>query len=797
MHYRCHCCKIQCKRGDPSLIRANGNIYHKQCFRCHICQLSVLDKFYLLSVDMMDLIACQQDYYQHVQFKCHSCHGQILDDEFCVIDDYKYHKQCLKCPGCTISDMSHHPSQQLYRYNDRPYCRYHYSLIKGTECAGCGQTVFEQNEALENWWHTECYMLRKYYHVQLVDLQLPYDYTSRQQLEQTQDSFENLRYKMWHIASQFEDESTRVISNLAIAHHSDQLLDTCQSVFAQISTLFTVLDLLFVHVTHISYIKQVQSLTQHLVFLLDATCQQPADSTENRVKIATKISTNIRHLVRLGLQQAMILERNFRLDIIDDMLALFIDKQRLKSLNLASLDHHLQLLDMAITRLLLVLNLGKRPDETLLYKPTINQHQHAPALSLEHTHKMVNENLSKSNSISASTRTISRMQTFKRALTTTSRRKNSSASSTNIAKPLYISLPDVEQLHQYHATPPLSPPTTHATTAAAATTTTTTTTTLNAIVTTLPELTLKQDCIIRHIAILHVESHVDDSVLMDDLLNVLSKKSASPAASLWGKLKTHILTPTMEYPSQQQQLPSPTVEKKIGVSLCNLSHGSLKAKASLDSFERWKAKCPLIETCFSPNSLVPDFLKDCILALIDQDITTEGIFRKSGNIRGLKDMCETLDSQPNRHNWIDFFQEQSNVQLAAFIKRFLRELPEPLLTWKLHKLFIMSSKATTLIGALNIIHYAICILPKPNRDILLTVLALLNWIAQHSGENKMDFENLARVMAPNILYTNQEKEKKQQSYDLKDISTCHGEIWVISTMIQHYEKFFKVVQKKH
>ncbi|GAN06883.1 hypothetical protein MAM1_0140d06373 [Mucor ambiguus] len=734
-----------------------------------------------------------------------------MNDAFCVIDDYKYHKECLRCPGCTISsssDMSHHPSQQLYRYNDRPYCRYHYSLIKGTECIGCGQTVFEQNDTLENW-HTECYMLKRYYHVELVDLQLPYDYTSRQQLEHTQDSFENLRYKIWHIASQFENEFTRMISDLAMAHHPDQLLNTCQSLFAQISILFTVLDLLFVHVTHVSYIKQVQSLTQHLVFLLDATCQQQQQqrssnvATENRAHTVTKIATHIRHLVRLGLQQAMILERNFRLDIIDDMLALFIDKQCLKSLNLACLDHHLQLLDMAIARVLFVLDLGKRPDETLLYKPTINQQQYAPALSHQYTQKMANDTLSKSNSISASTRTISRMQTFKRALTTTSRRKNSSASSSNTStnttattvKPMYISLPDVEQLHQYHASPPLSPPTTHAAR----------TTTLNAVVT-LPELTLKQDCIIRHIAVLHVESHVDDSVLMDDLLNGLSKKpasSSSPAASLWGKLKTHILTPTMEYPSQQHQQPqqehllSPTIttEKKIGVSLCNLSHGSLKSQSSSsssDSYERWKAKCPLIDACFSSQSLVPDFLKDCILALINQDITTEGIFRKSGNIRGLKDMCETLDSQPNRHNWLDFFQAQSNIQLAAFIKRFLRELPEPLLTWKLHKLFIMSSKATTLIGALNIMHYAICILPKPNRDILLTVLALLHWVAQHSVENKMDYENLARVMAPNILYTNQEKEKKQQSYDLKDISTCHGEIWVISTMIQHYEKFFQI-----
>lgn len=42
------------------------------------------------------------------------------------------------------------------------------------------------------------------------------------------------------------------------------------------------------------------------------------------------------------------------------MLTLFIDKQCLKSLNLPCLDHHIQLLDMAITRLCFVLDLGKK-----------------------------------------------------------------------------------------------------------------------------------------------------------------------------------------------------------------------------------------------------------------------------------------------------------------------------------------------------------------------------------------------------------------------------------------------------
>jgi len=67
-------------------------------------------------------------------------------------------------------------------------------------------------------------------------------------------------------------------------------------------------------------------------------------------------------------------------------------------------------------------------------------------------------------------------------------------------------------------------------------------------------------------------------------------------------------------------------------------------------------------------------------------MSIEGIFRKNGNIRRLKDLTDAIDRDPSS---VDLTQDNP-VQLAALLKKFLRELPDPLMTFKLHRLFIAS-----------------------------------------------------------------------------------------------------------
>jgi hypothetical protein len=71
------------------------------------------------------------------------------------------------------------------------------------------------------------------------------------------------------------------------------------------------------------------------------------------------------------------------------------------------------------------------------------------------------------------------------------------------------------------------------------------------------------------------------------------------------------------------------------------------------------------------------------------DMSVEGIFRKTGNIRRRKELIVALDRDESSVDW----STEHPVQIAALLKQFFRDLPDPLLTSKLHRLFIASAGA--------------------------------------------------------------------------------------------------------
>lgn len=183
-----------------------------------------------------------------------------------------------------------------------------------------------------------------------------------------------------------------------------------------------------------------------------------------------------------------------------------------------------------------------------------------------------------------------------------------------------------------------------------------------------------------------------------------------------------------------------------------------------------------------PGALrIPVLIDDAVSAMRQMDMSVEGVFRKNGNIRRLKELAELID---NKYEQVDLNRE-SPVQVAALVKKFLREMPDPLLTFKLHRLFVISqSKFHALVAIIclltlaeiadpekrkRILHLSCCLLPKAHRDTMEVLFAFLSWAASFShvdeeSGSKMDIHNLATVMTPNILYPNTKTASMDESF---------------------------------
>ncbi|KAI9720698.1 MAG: hypothetical protein M1828_005578 [Chrysothrix sp. TS-e1954] len=163
---------------------------------------------------------------------------------------------------------------------------------------------------------------------------------------------------------------------------------------------------------------------------------------------------------------------------------------------------------------------------------------------------------------------------------------------------------------------------------------------------------------------------------------------------------------------------------------------------------------------------VPALVQDALTAMRSMDMTIEGVFRKNGNIRRLREMAETIDTKGGDAVNLEV---ESPVQVAALLKKFLRELPDPVMTYKLHRLFITAQKIEDYDRRRRVMHLTCCLLPKAHRDTMEVLFCFLNWAASFSAVDeesgsKMDVHNLATVVAPNILFSNNKSDTMEESF---------------------------------
>ncbi|KAM6987122.1 rho GTPase-activating protein 8-like [Aplochiton taeniatus] len=142
---------------------------------------------------------------------------------------------------------------------------------------------------------------------------------------------------------------------------------------------------------------------------------------------------------------------------------------------------------------------------------------------------------------------------------------------------------------------------------------------------------------------------------------------------------------------------------------------------------------------------IPLVISQTVTYIQQKGLETEGIFRRSARVQLIKDVQQLY----NLGKPVDFEQFGDVHVPAVVLKTFLRELPEPLLTFRLY------DQVLDIVGVESSLRVTTCKsivenLPEQNFIVLKYLASFLNMVSQRSFINKMSPSNLACVFGVNL-----------------------------------------------
>ncbi|XP_075997419.1 rho GTPase-activating protein 40 isoform X2 [Genypterus blacodes] len=150
-----------------------------------------------------------------------------------------------------------------------------------------------------------------------------------------------------------------------------------------------------------------------------------------------------------------------------------------------------------------------------------------------------------------------------------------------------------------------------------------------------------------------------------------------------------------------------------------------------------------------PNTSTPLFLQALLSFLEKKGVDSEGILRVPGSQSRIKLLQQNLET--NFYSSPVSWEEVSANDAAALLKKFIRELPSPLLTSEYLNVFSAVRDITELKQKLHMLNLLILLLPEPNRNTLKVLLEFLSKVVSREKRNRMNLWAVATIMAPNLF----------------------------------------------
>ncbi|XP_073415751.1 rho GTPase-activating protein 44 isoform X8 [Dendrobates tinctorius] len=174
-------------------------------------------------------------------------------------------------------------------------------------------------------------------------------------------------------------------------------------------------------------------------------------------------------------------------------------------------------------------------------------------------------------------------------------------------------------------------------------------------------------------------------------------------------------------------------------------------------------------------------IEACVTMLLECGMQEEGLFRVAPSASKLKKLKAALDCCV-----VDVAEYSADPHaIAGALKSYLRELPEPLMTFELYEEWIQASNIQDQDKRLQGLWNACEKLPKSNYNNFKYVIKFLSKLTEYQDANKMTPSNMAIVLGPNLLWPQAEGNITEM------MTTVSLQIvGIIEPIIQHADWFF-------
>ncbi|ELU02859.1 hypothetical protein CAPTEDRAFT_226894 [Capitella teleta] len=206
-----------------------------------------------------------------------------------------------------------------------------------------------------------------------------------------------------------------------------------------------------------------------------------------------------------------------------------------------------------------------------------------------------------------------------------------------------------------------------------------------------------------------------------------------------------------------------TIHKKCSTKI------SLPCKGSIINQESNTVIGAPLTSLIDGQQQVPAII-DMLLNTIENSggLYTVGLYRKAGAAAKIRTLIKDINKDVSS---VDFFNFPIHV-LAAVVKTFLRELPDPIMTFELYDDFILATDVADEKERTQALYNVLHKLPLAHFALLERLMFHLAKVAQQETTNKMSCNGLAIIFAPSLLRTNQKLPAQESLSHIPKQTRC-------------------------